>query len=63
MQIKGIPKSEILWLTQKTNSGNTYYITSKQQRDRYYLYQLIDGSAVKLCSDKNPARLLDQYMQ
>lgn len=63
MGIKGIPSNEILWLTQKTESGNIYYVTSKKVRDKYYIYQLVDGVAVKLGSGKNPAKLADQYMK
>lgn len=42
-----ISKSEILWLTQTTSTNKTYLITSNQQRDIYYLYEVIDGKPIK----------------
>jgi len=61
MKIKGIPANETIWVIQKTESGNTYYVTAKQQRDKYFIYKLVDGAAVKLGSGKNPAKLTEQY--
>lgn len=61
MKIKGIPANETIWVTQKTESGNTYYVTAKPQRDKYFIYKLVDGTAVKIGSGKNPAKLAEQY--
>lgn len=61
MKTNGIPSTEIVWTTQKTLSGNTYYITSKKQRDMYFIYKRIDDKAVKIGKGKNPAELLDKY--
>lgn len=61
MRIKGIPASEKLWVTQKTESCNTYYVTSKENRDMYFIYKDVDGMAVKQGKGKNPAQLVDKY--
>jgi len=61
MAIKGIPKNETVWVTQKTLTGNTYYITAKQQRDMYFIYKNEDGTAVKCGKGKNPTVLIEKY--
>lgn len=61
MTIKGIPSNENIWVTQKTESGNTYYITAKDRRDMYFIYQNIEGKAVKIGKGHNPAKLSEIY--
>lgn len=62
--VQGIPKSEKIWTTSKTLSGNTYYITAKiTNRDTYFIYKLIDGKAVKLGKHKHPNILSQKYVK
>lgn len=61
MKIKGIPANEKVWVTQKTLSGNTYYITAKEQRGMYFIYKDENGTAVKCGRGKNPTVLIEQY--
>ena len=61
MKIKGIPASETVWVIQKTETANTYYVTAKQQRDMYFIYRWVDDHAEKIGRGKNPAKLIDQY--
>lgn len=62
--VQGIPKNEKIWTTSKTLAGNTYYITAKiTNRDMYFIYQLIDGKAVKIGKNKNPNILSQQYVK
>lgn len=43
----GINKNEILWLQYSVDSKLKYLITSDKFRDTYYLYEVVDGQAVK----------------
>lgn len=52
---------EILWLTYTRQDGTVFYITSKQIRDYYFCYRLIDGKAVKLGKAKSPLDLEEKY--
>ena len=53
--IKGIPKTEKIWVKQTTTNGDIYYITSKEtDRSMYYLYKLEGDKAVKLAKAKSP---------
>lgn len=61
MRVKGIPPSETIWVTQKTESGNTYYITAKDRRDMYFIYKNVEGQAVKIGKGRNPAKLAEEY--
>ncbi len=45
--MKGIKSNEILWLQYSVNGKLTHIITSNVMRDTYYLYEIIDGQAVK----------------
>ena len=61
--VKGIPKSETIWLTHKTRSGDKYYITAKtNNRDFYFIYKSVDGTAVKLGKNRNPTVLEEKYI-
>lgn len=60
-RIPGIPTKEKIWVTHKTEQGNTYYITANQRRDMYFIYQNVDGTAVKQGRGQNPALLLSKY--
>ena len=58
-----ISKSEILWLTQNTSTNKTYLITSNQQRDIYYLYEVIDGKPIKTKYKAPDPTVLDKYIK
>ena len=62
--VRGIPKTETIWITYKSGDGNTYYTTAKtQNRDYYYLYKLVDGKAQKLGRARNPVELEEKFIQ
>ena len=39
--INGIPKTEQIWVKRTTSKGEIYYITSKENRDFYFLLVLL----------------------
>lgn len=55
--MSGIPASETVWETITQKGGTVWYITSKQNRDMYFLYKNTKGKAVKVGKDKDPSRL------
>lgn len=59
----GIPKGEILRVTYTTRTGEVYYITSKPNRECYYLYKDEDGKAVKIAKGSNPPELEEKYLK
>lgn len=60
--IKGIPKSEIVWMEIIGFDNNTYYITSKPTRELYFIYKMIDDKAQKLGQSKSPISLEKKYI-
>ena len=56
------PKGEHVW-ERIFNTGQipVIIVTSKQQRDYYYLYELKDGKYVKLGRGRNPRELKEKY--
>lgn len=63
MPIPGIPKSEIIWLKRLAQNGDTYYITSKETRDCYYLYKMENNKAIKLGKAATPIELEKKYIK
>ena len=62
--INGIPRTERIWLTRLTESGETYYITSKESdRNMYFLYRVDGDKAVKIGKAKSPADLEEKYIE
>lgn len=58
-----IPKSETIWVTQMTEDGRVYYITtSKTDRSVYFLYESDGGVPKKVAKGGSPARL-EVYMR
>ena len=53
----GIPSTEIVWTTITDDLGDEYIITSKSDRNTYYLYRLEKDSAIKLGENENPLEL------
>lgn len=58
----GIPSTETVWMTEVSQSGVTYAVTSKVSRDRYFLYREENGKAVKIASAKNPMDFNDKIV-
>ena len=59
----GIPSTETVWVTITDNLGDEYVITSKSDRNTYYLYRLENNKAVKLGKNENPLELENQFIQ
>lgn len=53
----GIPNNETIWVTITDDLGDEYVITSKSDRNMYYLYRLEKDKAVKLGKNENPLEL------
>lgn len=62
MAVNGIPKTERIWVKRITEKGETYYITSKDTRDYYFLYKMEKDKAVKLGKAKSPLELEQKYI-
>lgn len=62
MTVNGIPKTERIWLKRINEKGETFYITSKENRDHYYLYKTNNDKAVKLGKAKSPLELEQKYI-
>lgn len=61
--MNGIPKNEKVWVTTKTDNGDVYYTTAKQNdRSWYFLYKVIDGKAVRLGKNRNPKELEEKFI-
>lgn len=55
--VQGIPKSETVWETITNEKGEMFFVTSKERRDEYYLYQKQKEKAVKIAKAKTPIKL------
>lgn len=62
MAVNGIPKTERIWVKRITEKGKTYYISSKDTRDYYFLYKMDGDKAVKLGKAKSPLELEQKYI-
>lgn len=62
MAVNGISKTERIWVKRITEKGETYYITSKDTRDYYFLYKMDGDKAVKLGKAKSPLELEQKYI-
>lgn len=62
MAVNGIPKTERIWVKRITEKGETYYITSKDTRDYYFLYKMDGDKAIKLGKAKSPLELEQKYI-
>lgn len=62
MAVNGIPKTERIWVKRITEKGETYYITSKDTRDYYFLYKMDGDKAVKLGKAKSPLELEQKHI-
>lgn len=62
MAVNGISKTERIWVKRITEKGETYYITSKDTRDYYFLYKMEGDKAVKLGKAKSPLELEQKYI-
>lgn len=59
--VTGIPKTERIWVTHKNLKGETFYITSKETRDSYFLYRVENDRVVRLGKSKSPLELEQKY--
>lgn len=58
----GINPSETVWARYVNGKGETISIlTSKDARDWYYLYDLVDGKFVKRGKAKEPPELVEKF--
>lgn len=62
MAINGIPKNEKIWVKRITEKDETFYITSKEARDYYFIYKYENGKATKLGKAKSPLDLEEKYI-
>lgn len=53
----GLPSNETIWVTITDDLGDEYVITSKSDRNIYYLYRLEKDKAIKLGKNENPLEL------
>lgn len=60
--IIGIPKTEQIWVKRIASKGEIYYITSKENRDFYFLYKEENDKAVKIGKAKSPLELESKYI-
>lgn len=60
--VNGIPKTEQVWVKRTTSKGEIYYITSKENREFYFLYKEENGKAVKIGKAKSPLELESKYI-
>jgi len=58
----GIPKSETQWVHITTKSGEEYIITSKKNRETYFLYRIDGEKATLLGRNMNPLKLEEKYI-
>jgi hypothetical protein len=58
----GVPSNEIIWVTITDDLGDEYVITSKSDRNIYYLYRLEQEKAVKLGKGDNPLELEKNFI-
>ena len=60
--VNGIPMAERIWVKRTKSKGEVYYITSKENRDFYFLYKEENGKAVKIGKAKSPLELESKYI-
>lgn len=58
----GIPSTEIVWVTITDDLGDEYVVTSKSDRNTYYIYRLEKEKAIKLGKGYNPLELENQFI-
>lgn len=60
--VNGIPMTERIWVKRTKSKGEVYYITSKENRDFYFLYKEENGKVVKIGKAKSPLELENKYI-
>lgn len=56
------PKGEIVWASYYNGDGALcFLITSKPDRESYFLYKVDDGQLTKLGKSKTPAQLIEKF--
>ena len=55
------PANEIVWTRYANAAGETMFIlTSKQHREKYMLYELVDGKFIRRGVAKEPPELIEK---
>lgn len=49
-----LPDKEILWMTQLTESGTRYFVTSNKDRTKYHLYKEVPDGFKKIKTATTP---------
>lgn len=57
-----IPSNERVWMQIRTRHGAVYYVTSKDDRQFYFLYKEENGVVEKLGKSKSPKELEEKYV-
>ena len=56
------PRNEIVWVGYYNAKGDLMFIiTSKETRDWYYLYRLVNGRFEKIGKAKEPLELVEKF--
>lgn len=56
------PRGEIVWASYYNADGALrFLITSKPDRESYFLFKVDDGKLTKLGKSKTPAQLIEKY--
>lgn len=56
------PKNELVWVNYRDRTGELRFIlTSKENREQYFLYELKNGAFVRLGKAKDPPALVEKY--
>ena len=58
-----IPSNEIIWEQITMLNGDIYYITSKENREYYYIYKKTDEGVERLSKDSSPLKLENKYIK
>lgn len=63
LSVNGIPKAETIWTKINTGDNEIYYITSKENREYYFLYKMENNKTVKVGKEKSPLDLETKYIK
>ena len=58
-----IPSNEIVWEEITMQNGDVYFVTSKSNRDYYYLYKKTKDGVERLGKDNNPLNLEKKFIK
>ena len=62
--MKTLPKTERLWLTETSRSGEVFYITAKQNDDNcYYIYKRAGDGVERIGKGRSPLDLENKFIK